>query len=230
MGDVKRPGFIVGLPLEARLISRAFGPLRPLIHCSGATPSRVAGGVEDLRRQGADCLISCGFAGGIDGSVGAGDVILADAVVSVEHERFGLDGPLIQRLQSALQEAGVVFRTGGMAGVDRIADSPAGKQALAAATGAIAVDMESHVLARAGGGLPIAVLRVVVDPAERAIPAAVLGAMDGNGNIQPLELLAGLARRPSEIGKLLSLARDHMKARHALKRAVAAVAGVFGES
>jgi len=40
-------------------------------------------------------------------------------------------------------------------------------------TGAIAVDMESHVVAAVGAahGLPVAAMRVVTDPAERTLPA-----------------------------------------------------------
>ena len=49
--------------------------------------------------------------------------------------------------------------------------------------GAIAVDMESHIVATVGAshGLPVAAMRVITDPAERGLPACTVAAMRPNG-------------------------------------------------
>lgn len=227
MGDVSRPGFIVGLRREAGLISRPFGQQPPPIFCSGANPSRVAFGIAELRRQGADCLVSFGFAGGLDPSLAAGDIILADAIVTVDGRRFAVDKELTDRIRSALAESRISYRAGMIAGTDRVIASPADKRAIASATAALAVDMESHAMA-AAGDYPIAVLRVVIDPAERAIPALVLNSLDPNGNVQSLKLIARLARQPTKILNLLALAGDSGKARRSLALAAAVLARVFG--
>jgi len=60
---------------------------------------------------------------------------------------------------------------------------PQAKAALYVKTGAIAVDMESHIVGgvAAAHGLPMAAIRVIADPAARAIPASALAAMRPNG-------------------------------------------------
>ena len=60
---------------------------------------------------------------------------------------------------------------------------PQEKRALYLETGALAVDMESHIVARIGAarGLPVAAIRVITDPARRALPQAALAAVRPNG-------------------------------------------------
>jgi hypothetical protein len=59
-------------------------------------------------------------------------------------------------------------------GVNAVISNPADKQKLHALTGAVAVDMESHLVARlaASYDLAFAAVRVVIDPAHRAVPPA----------------------------------------------------------
>jgi nucleoside phosphorylase len=59
----------------------------------------------------------------------------------------------------------------------------AGKRALRAETGALAVDMESHVAARVAArrGLPFAVVRVISDSADEALPPAAQIGMKPDG-------------------------------------------------
>ena len=60
-------------------------------------------------------------------------------------------------------------------------------------TGAVAVDMESHIAAAyaAEAGLPFAALRVVSDPAGRALPALAMAAIKPNGDIDLRKVLRG---------------------------------------
>ena len=62
---------------------------------------------------------------------------------------------------------------GGLAGVEEVVVAQASKAALHSETGAAAVDMESHIAAAyaAEADLPFAALRVISDPADRALPA-----------------------------------------------------------
>lgn len=226
MGDVVRLGIVVGLPQEAAILKRVLGKATPPLACAGAQPARAAQGTAELIAARASMLLSFGFAGGLDPSLGPGDIIVGAGVVKPDGQVRATDDALAQQICAALDDAACKWTAGLVAGADQALATPAAKQALAARTGALIVDMESHAVAAAG--LPFAILRVVVDPAERALPASVLAAIDSHGRVNMVPLLAGLLRRPREIGPLLALARDNGPARASLRRAAAAAGRAFG--
>src|SRR5262249_11883183 len=83
-------------------------------------------------------------------------------------------------------------------GVDAAIADPAVKRQLHQLVGAAAVDMELHVVARlaVGHGLAFAALRVIIDPAHRAIPDAALAGFGGGGT-DVRGVLPQLKERPS---------------------------------
>lgn len=95
----------------------------------------------------------------------------------------------------------------------------AAKRRLHAETGAVAVDLESGAVAAVAArhGLPFAALRVICDPAGRALPPAALIALDRQGRIGPLRILTSLLRRPGQVADLLRLAGDAKMAQDALR-------------
>jgi adenosylhomocysteine nucleosidase len=226
MGDVGRLGVVVGLPQEAAILKRVLGKATPLLACTGAQPTRAMHSTARLAAAGATTLLSFGFAGGLDPSLRPGDIIVGAGVIAVDGTMRETHDALAQRLCAALDESGCRWTAGLVAGADQAVATAAAKEALAARTGALIVDMESHGVAAAG--LPFAILRVVVDPAERALPACVLAAVDPSGRVNILPLMAGLLRHPREIGSLLALARDNGPARKSLRRAAAAAGRAFG--
>jgi adenosylhomocysteine nucleosidase len=226
MTDRARLGIVTGLPQEGAVLRRAFGEATPPIFCSGADPSRVPAGVAGLVADGCDLLVSFGFAGGLDPALAPGDIILADRVATSDGRSYGADAAACARIGKALDELKGTWRAGTLAGVERVLETPADKRIVAEKTGAIAADMESHLVAAAGR--PFVVLRVVIDPADRAIPSAVTAAVAADGSVRPLRLAAGLLRRPSDLAALAALARDSRRARPALGHAAAALARFAG--
>jgi adenosylhomocysteine nucleosidase len=226
MTDMARLGTVTGLPQEGALLRRAFGEAAPPIFCSGADPVRVPAGVAGLIADGCNLLVSFGFAGGLDPVLAPGDIILADRVATSDGRSYGADAAACARIGKALDELQGAWRSGTLAGVDRVLATPADKRSVASKTGAIAADMESHLVAAAG--LPFVVLRVIIDPANRAIPLAVTAAVAPDGSVRLLKLIAGLLRRPGDLAALAALARDNRRARPALGRAAAALARFAG--
>ncbi|MFY9294629.1 MAG: phosphorylase, partial [Methylorubrum rhodinum] len=108
--------------------------------------------------------------------------------------------------------------------------TPAAKAALRARTGAAAVDMESQVAAAyaAAHGLPFAALRVVCDPAGRALPAFAASALKPNGAPDVPAVLFALLRREARLGELVRLARDSGEAFRGLSRARALLGLALG--
>jgi adenosylhomocysteine nucleosidase len=71
-------------------------------------------------------------------------------------------------------------------------------------TGALAVDMESHIVARVAQRrhLPFTATRVICDPAHHALPPAARIAMKADGGIDLAAVLRSLLAQPSQLPAL----------------------------
>ena len=120
------------------------------------------------------------------------------------------------RLKTAIARAEMAR----IAGVDRPLSGVSEKRALHAESGAAAADMESHIVGRiaAESGLPFAILRVIVDPAERRLPPAALVGMRSDGAIDFRAVLTSLAASPSQLPAVMRLTVDTGRARATLLR------------
>jgi adenosylhomocysteine nucleosidase len=98
------------------------------------------------------------------------------------------------------------------------------KAALHARTGALAVDLESLVVARAAGRakLPYVVLRAIADPASRNLPQAALIPLLPDGTPDLPRVLLSILTKPHQIAGLIRTARDAQYALRALSRSLAA--------
>jgi adenosylhomocysteine nucleosidase len=96
--------------------------------------------------------------------------------------------------------------SGVLLGVSAPICDPRDKRALYVSTGAIAVDMESHVVAAVGAahGIPVAAMRVVTDPVERTLPASAVAAMRPNGTTNIGAMIKAVLMSPREIPALFS--------------------------
>ena len=215
-----RPILIVtGLVQEARI---AAGPGMTVI-CSSSDPIQLRALLAGFDPSTIRGVISFGVAGGLDPSLKSGDVVVATEVVAGDKRwlaGLALSDELIAGANFGLPSLGrqrVVH--GGLVGVEKVIAAQAGKAALRSATGAAAVDMESHIAAAyaADSGLPFAALRVISDPASRALPALAASAIKPNGNIDLRKVLRGVARNPSTIRALVSTGRDFNRALRSLR-------------
>jgi adenosylhomocysteine nucleosidase len=201
---------LVGLAFEARI---AAGP-GVLVICRGGEchPAEI---LPMAVRNGCRSIISFGVAGGLTPDLTPGDCVVASAIIDYPTLRPTdplWSGKLLQMIPDA--------RHGPIVGVNSGVCDPADKHKLHAATGAMAVDMESHLVARlaASHGLSFTSVRVVIDPADRTVPPAALLAMAPGGGTDVSSLLWEILARPSQLAGLMRIAADAYAARAALVR------------
>ncbi len=134
----------------------------------GMGPARVAEWLPRLKALEPDMLVVAGVAGGLDPSLRPGDVVVANEVRDAA-------GRIVLRaaapLVAELRRMGLRVHTGPIVSTDHIVNGP--ERAKLAATGALAVDMESAAIVRATGSEPdrppTAVVRVIVDTAYSGV-------------------------------------------------------------
>jgi adenosylhomocysteine nucleosidase len=203
---------VTGLQAEARVAARS---PRARVITGGGDAARLEILIEGAITDHCRGVISFGMAAGLERNLSAGTCLIGREV-TFRGDRFSADEAWTARLKARIGEAELVC----IAGADRPLVTPSQKQALFEATGAAAADMDSHVAARvaAGHGLPFAVLRVVADPMERALPPAALAGMRESGAADPAAVLLSLGRDPRQIPQLVRVTADAGRAYYALLR------------
>jgi adenosylhomocysteine nucleosidase len=215
---------VTGLAAEARV---AAGPGIMVVSSGGRTADFDAR-LQRAVALGVRAIISFGIAGGLTPRAPVGTALVARKVVTENGENYLSDPAWSHRLSAALGGAPLVD----MVGVDHPVADPQRKRALHLNTGAVAVDMESHVAARVAqaNGLPFAAFRVVSDSAERWLPHAAVVGMRPDGRFAYRALLSSLLRQPQQLPLLTSTALDAGIAFAALLRSRKAISGRLGFS
>jgi len=154
-------------------------------------------------------VVSAGVCGGLDPELRVGDLVLPDGVVSESGLRLPVTGTVAQRAAAA---GGASARAGVMLTSSRIVGTPEAKAALRAATGAVAVDMESAAIleAAAARGCSSLVVRGVSDDASETLPEELMRLMGADGRIRGGGILA--LARPWALGRALRLRRSTRQA------------------
>ncbi len=202
---------VSGLARESRIAS---GPGVRAIAAAGNV-RRLSHLIEREVARGARGVISFGIAGGLVEDIDAGTWLIGRAILAGD-SRWQCDAAwtaaLVARLPGAI--------TAELAGVDVPVMRPAAKRDLQRASGAAAVDTESHVAAAiaAKHSLPFAAFRVVADSARRSLPPVAAVALTQEGKIRRSAVLRSLAGTPSQIPSVLRTAVDARRAFRALLR------------
>lgn len=214
---------VTGLAAEARIASGT----GVTTLSGGGDPVRLALLLQAALANGAKAVISFGIAGGLQPGLKPGTTIIG-RVIDGGDLRTKADLAWIERLAAALPHALVTD----LAGVDAAVCGTDSKSRLHRATGAAAVDMESHIAARlaAQHGVPFAALRTIADPAERTVPSCAAVGMKPDGSTNVPAVLRKLGRNPGELPDLIRTALDARAALVALVRNRERLCSLFGLS
>jgi hopanoid-associated phosphorylase len=220
LGSMNGPRFVAvtGLAFEARIVA---GPGVTVVCGGGQLQLRRS--LEAAIRKGCHGVLSFGIAGGLAPHLKPGACVVARSVIS-DGGRYPSDSSWAQSLIGRVQG-----RTSRRAGLQRVSfgdivgsDVPVAgvdiKRRLYEMTGAVAVDMESHVAARIAveHGVPFAAFRVITDPSHRALPPAALVATNAEGGVDFHAIIRSLIDHPAQVAMLFRLALDSWAARRAL--------------
>ena len=172
--------------------------------------------------RGCSGVVSFGTAGGLAPDLEPGSLIVADAVEG-PFGRIDTDRRWADRLAAAMATGPLAARVrrGLMAAVTAPLVTADDKRVLHRSTGALAVDMESHLAGATAAAhrLPFAVCRAIVDPAWRTLPSAATAGLRDDGSTALGPILRELMRQPSQLGALLQVAIDARAARTSLVQA-----------
>lgn len=209
---------VTGLRAEARIACR-FGFAAA---ASGGVAARTRAACESFLKDGAPALLSFGIAGALAPPLASGTLLLPRTVIEESGIRHPVDGVWRSRVEAVLAGAGLRVESGDMLGAAQAADTAERKAALFRSTGAVAIDLESHLIAQvaAQARRPFLVLRAVADPALRTLPPAAVNGLDENGAPALGRVLASVLRHPGQVPALLRLAGDTRCALSALSSAL----------
>tara|TARA_Y100001936_G_C16089733_1_gene684968 strand:- start:1520 stop:2206 length:687 start_codon:yes stop_codon:yes gene_type:complete len=204
-----RLGIITGSHLEAKCLRQADFSSELDIRCSGASSDRAGEVARTSIAAGCEGLVSFGLAGGLDPSLEAGSLIVADTVIGPDGTKVQTDKYWREYIGEVFEENEVSFKTGAILGLNEIAYSAETKKDLFQGTKAMCVDMESHAVIREASikNIPFLGLRVVADTANDEVPHAAAYALLPDGAVNYGSLLMALAKKPSDISGLMRMRR-----------------------
>ena len=219
------------------MILVATGLKRELNILEGAGVLVVAGGGDSVRLAreleeaagDAEAVISMGLCGALADGLKPGDWVVANGVTlsplipagsplsaGMSANIYRTDAGMVRDLGE-----GVAARSGDPCSVlDAMIADAAAKRAARAATGAVTVDMESHIAAAVAQRrkLPFAVARVVSDAADRSLPKAAQAGMAADGSMDISAVLRALASDPRQLPALIRVGAEAGKAFRELRR------------
>ncbi|MGC1276358.1 MAG: 5'-methylthioadenosine nucleosidase [Planctomycetaceae bacterium] len=145
-------------------------------------------------------IVCCGFAGALGEGVRIGDIVVSTVIHRVDED----DVPTPHGMASDPTKG---LHVGDLVTTDHIVRTIAEKQALAAATGAIACDMESHAVAVVcrEAGVPFMAVRAITDDLSTDLPAEVHALLEKTGAGRLGAAFGAMWNRPESVKDLWKL-------------------------
>ena len=199
---------VASLSLEARI---AQGPGVSVLYTQSL---QLGATLEAAIGRGASGIISFGIAGGLAPNLAAGDWIVASGVRN-RTDVIATDQAWTQNLLEAIPDA----IHAEIVGVDTLLMDPLEKGLVHAQTGAVAVDMESHIAAKIAFAhrIPFAACRIIIDAAHRTLPPAAAVGLRQNGTPDVFAVICSVLQKPGQFPDLIRTALDARRACRALR-------------
>ncbi len=208
-------GIVCALSAEANCLTGKTIPTNIPVQINEHAIAIVCGMGEDNARDAAQklveknvmALVSWGTAGALTEELHAGDLLLADNIVSNDKNNYLFDDDWNKRLANKLYNTSLKIHNGTIAHAQQVLTTTEDKKTLHRTTNALAVDMESIAIAQIANEstLPCVSIRAIVDEVSQCIPEAVIKSTDIFGHPSLFPLFSSLIRQPSLIAELIKL-------------------------
>jgi uridine phosphorylase len=214
-----------GTPFAATLAGRSGASI--LVVESGPGAKRTAGALDWLLQlphlgilsSGVSCVISTGFAGALQEGFGVGDTILATEVVDAGGNHWSVSWPADLPAANEFPS-----RRGRLLTTPNVVGTTAEKRRLGQAHNAIAVDMESAIIAAwcAERDILFGAVRTISDPIEMELSSELVS-LFGDKMPTAARLIGALANKPTLFKELWRLAGNTRVASRQLAVALGAL-------
>ncbi len=190
-----------------------------LLVLSGMGTARVNKAIESLLAQNVEALISFGTAGALGHGMKSGDIVVPARILDQNGNEYTSSASWRDNILQQLSACPASILQGDILTADTIIPDAESKQTLHDDTGAIAVDMESALIAATAArhNLPAVTVRVIVDEANITVPASILANTDGYGDTAVAGILTAIIRQPVLIRDLLKLGRMFREAKQNMR-------------
>ena len=169
-------------------------------------------------------IVSAGFAGGLDGRLAQGDILLADEIVDTTGRALTIDF----KLSADAAASPTRVHVGRLLTMDHVVERADEKHALGKEFAALAVDMESLGVAEVCAREKVRFLsvRVIGDAVDRTLPRDIDRLVKQKSTAGRLGAAAGaLLRRPGSIKDMWQLKEDALVASERLAKFLAGLIG-----
>ena len=195
----------------------------------GLTRSRTIARLALAALPQTELVIGIGVAGALSSGLRPGDIVIVDRAMKARADSahpeqvVSIDPAMVEFCQSTLHRRGLESSTGAILSSARVLPSGAEKRAAKQHSGAIAVDMESAAIAleAAAHGVPLAIVRTVIDSLDDEIFGAEIA--DANGRVRPIAAANYLLRNPAAFLQIPWMLRNLALATRALADAIEAI-------
>jgi adenosylhomocysteine nucleosidase len=172
----------VDWPLDFARLGRLHG--MPVVMVANGPGPKLAGDAVDVVKEHRkmDRLISIGFCGGLQPSLGAGDIFVATEVVGV--------GPALAPSSTRS------FKTGKLLSIDRVVSTAAEKAELAQTADAVEMEAAAVATRARDWNMPFYAVRVVTDTYAETFPLEFNHMRSKDGRFSRVRILGAALRRP----------------------------------
>ena len=181
----------------------------------------AAEAVRAVREERFDLFLSTGCAGALSLELVPGDLAIATAIIgNASGVQYLTDPVHRERARVAAQRAALRAVVGPVLCSPRVLAGVAAKQAAAASTGSVAVELEGAAIGALAqqAGVPFASVRAILDAATTELPEAGEFLDQQTGTVRPLDVMRYLAGQPGALSRLLTLRRMMTAAQSSLEK------------